>query len=224
MKKLITYALSFGMVAVLGCRDESLNPVPGWESGVQGYAAFADLPEPAKYASTRPHSLDYAKNFPLKAQDTDAAKVNFKIRWVSLDNVLAVNKVELYVEMLDYYNDADGNPKTAALGKKLIKTISPAAGNRVYSTFNISPTEIYNLYKDATFKYDKVNAVKVFANPANPRPTGQWFNGTEDFVVTWKLYTANDKVFTVWEPSSICGDVTAFTEAASNCKLVFDVK
>jgi hypothetical protein len=224
MKKILTYALSLGMLAVLGCRDESLNPVPGWESGVQAYGAFADVAEPAKYASTRSNSLSYAKNFPLTAQDTDAAKVNFKIRWVSLDNVLMVNKMEIYVEMLDYYTDADGNPKTNSLGSKLIKTISPAAANRQYSTFSISPTEVYTLFKSSTFKYDKVNAVNVFANPDNPRPTGKWFNGSEDFVITWKLYTTDGKVFTTWNPDSICGDVTAFTEAAANCQLVFDVK
>ncbi|WP_020601715.1 hypothetical protein [Spirosoma spitsbergense] len=224
MKKLITYALSFGMVAVLGCRDESLNPVPGWESGVHAYTAFADVAEPAKNSSSRKNSLAYAANFPKTGQDVDAAKVNFKIRWVSLDNVLTVSKAEVYVEMLDYYSDADGNPKTASLGPKLIKTISPAAANRQYSTFSISPTEIYNVYKDATFKYDKVNAVKVFANPANPRPTGKWFNGTEDFVITWKLYTADGKVFTTWNPDSVCGDTTPFSDAAANCQLVFDVK
>lgn len=224
MKKLITYALSLGMVAVLGCRDESLNPLPGWDPGVQAYAAFADVAEPAKYAATRTNSLNYAKNFPLSGQDTDAAKVNFKIRWVSLDNILTVNKIEIYIDMLDYYSDADGNPKTASLGSRLIKTINPAAANRQYSTFSITPTEVYNLFKDATVKYDKVNAVKVFQNPANPRPAGKWFNGTEDFVITWKLYTADGKVFTTWNPDSICGDVTAFTEAASNCQLVFDVK
>lgn len=212
------------MVAVLGCRDESLSPLPGWESGVQAYAAFADVTEPAKYASTRTNSLNYAKNFPKTGQDTDAAKVNFKIRWVSLDNILTVNKVEIYIEMLDYYSDADGNPKTASLGSKLIKTISPAGTNRQYSAFSISPTEVYTLFKDATFKYDKVNAVNVFANPANPRPAGKWFNGSEDFVITWRLYTPDGKVFTTWNPDSICGDVTAFTEAASNCQLVFDVK
>ena len=181
MKKILTYALSLGMVAVLGCRDESLSPLPGWESGVQAYAAFADVTEPAKYASTRTNSLNYAKNFPLTDQSTDAAKVNFKIRWVSLDNVLTVNKVEIYIEMLDYYTDSDGNPKTNSLGKKLIKTINPAAANRQYSAFSISPTEVYTLFKDATFKYDKVNAVPVFTNPANPRPTGKWFNGTGRF-------------------------------------------
>ena len=224
MKKLITYALSFGMVAVLGCRDESLNPVPGWDPGVHAYNAFADVTEPAKNASARANSLPYAANFPKTAQDAATAKVNFKIRWVSLDNKLTVNKAEIYVEMLDYYTDADGNPKTASLGRKLVKTISPAAANRQYSTYSITPTEIYTLFKDATFKYDKVNAVPVFANPANPRPAGKWFNGTEDFVITWKLYTEDGKVFTTWNPDSVCGDTTPFSDAAANCQLVFDVK
>lgn len=227
MKKLITYALSFGLVAVLGCRDESLNPVPVFDPGVHAYAAFADIAEPKDGTGGTPaNSADYAKNFSTTGQDQASAKMNLKIRWVSLDNKLAVNKVEVYVDMLEYYDDPDGNAKTASLGNggKLLKTISPAAGNREYSTFSITPTEVYTLFKDATVKYDKVNAVKVFANPANPRPAGKWFNGSEDLVLTWKLYTSDGKVFTTWNPDSICGDLTPYSQAKANCKLVFDVK
>lgn len=227
MKKIFTYALSFGMIAMLGCRDESFNPLPGWEPGVHAFGAFADITEPKDGTGGTPANVvDYAKNFPKTGQDAAATKMNFKIRWVSLDNKLTVNKVEILVDMLEYYDDADGNPKTVSLGGggKVIKTISPAAANREYSAFSITPTELYTAYKDATVKYDKVNAVKVFANPKNPRPTGKWFNGSEDFVLTWRLYTSDGKVFKTWNSDSICGDPTAFSQAKANCQLVWDVQ
>ena len=224
MKKIFTCAVSFGLLMLVGCRDESLNPLPGWESGVHAFGAFADITEPKDGSGGTPaNTLNYAKNFPASGQDQAAAKINMKLRWVSLDNVLTVNKVEVYVNMIEYYDDADGNPKSASLGSKLLKTLSPPGANRVYSTYSISATEVYTLFKDATVKYDKVNAVKVFANPKNPRPTGKWFNGSEDFVMTWKLYTADGKVFTVWNSDSICGDPTPFSQAKANCQLVWDI-
>ena len=222
MKKIITYALSLGLVAVLGCRDESLNPVPAFDPGVHGFGVFSSIAEGKDGSSYRKNYDDYAVNFPLKGQDQ--AKIDFKLRWVSLDNKLTVNKLEVYVDMIESYNDADGNPKTTSLGAKLLKTLSPAANNREWNMFSISATELYTAFKDATVKYDKVNAVKVFANPANPRPTGQWFNGTENFVLTWRLYTSDGKIFKTWNSDSVCGDPTPLSQAKANCQLVFDVK
>ncbi len=227
MKKTFIYGISLGLFLLVSCRDESLNPLPGWDPGVHAYGAFADIAEPKDGTGGQPaNSANYAVNFPLAKQDQATAAINMKIRWVSLDNLLTVNKAEIYVDILEYYDDPDGNPKTVSLGGggKLLKTINPTAANRVYSTYTVSPAEIYNLYKDATVKYDKVKAVNVFSNPANPRPTGKWFNGSEDFVLTWKLYTTDGKVFKVWNPDSICGDQTIYSQAKANCQLVWDVK
>ena len=209
---------------LVGCQDEALNPNKPWESGVHGFGVFAAIAEGKDGSSYSSNYAKYAVNFPLKAQDQ--AKIDFKLRWVSLDNKLTVNKLEVYVDMIEYYDDADGNPKSVSLGNggKLIKTVNPAATNRQWNTFSVSATELYTAYKDATVKYDKVNLVKVFANPANPRPTGQWFNGTEDFVLTWRLYTSDGKVFKTWNSDSICGDPTPLSQAKANCQLVFDVK
>lgn len=217
MKKILIYTLSLALFVLVGCRDESLNPVPVWEPAVHGFGVF-DIAATTKTALT----ADYAKNFPLKGQD--AASVPFKIRWVSLDNRLSVSKIDIYLEMIEYYQDADGNDKQASLGNKLVKSIATPAANRQWNSFTISGTEAYNLFKDATVKYDKVNAVKVFANPANPRPTGQWFNGSEDFVVTWVLTTTDGLVFKKFNEDSICADPTDLSEASANCRLYFDVK
>ena len=232
MKKILTYALSFGMVALLSCRDESLSPNPGWESGVHGFAIFADVPEPKEGSNTRPNTVANAANFPITNQD--AAKMNFKLRWVSLDNVLTVKKIDVFIEMIESYNDVDGNPKTASLGQKLLTTFDPSAANRQWNTFAVTPADVYKLYSAATVKYDGKTAVPVFSNPDRPRPAGARLSGAtkvkglsvaaDRFVLTWKLTTTDGLVFNVWNPDSICGDPTQYNQASANCNLAWIVK
>jgi hypothetical protein len=218
MKKSVIYFMLLGLITLMSCRDESLNPVPTWNPAVHYFGVFDN-------GATTKNGLigNYGKNFPAANQDAPTATVPMKVRWVSLDNKLTVSKIDVYVEMIEYYQDADKNDKQVSLGNKVVKTISAPAGNRQWNSFNISATEVYNLFKDATVKYDKVNAVKVFDNPANPRPKGQWFNGSEDFVVTWVLTTSEGKVFNKFNETSICGDVTSLSEASANCRLTFNV-
>jgi hypothetical protein len=224
IKKIFSIGFALSLILVFNaCRDESLNPTPVFEPGVHGFCVFDGVAFNGSINSRpQPYEKDYAKNFPKTGQEN--AKVDFKVRWVSLDNKLTVNKIEIYVEMKEYYKDADGNDKVASLGQKLINTIGTPASNRQYNSFSITPTQIYTAFKDATVKYNKTTDVKVFANPANARPTGKWFNGSEDFIVTWRLYTSDGSVFKSWGPSGICGDLTSVSEANSNCQLVFDVK
>lgn len=225
MKKIITYCFAAGLVALLGCRDESLNPVPVWESAVHGFGVFADVTEPAANSSARPHIANFARNFPLTSQTATAANVNFKLRWVSLDNKLTVNKMEVYLDMVEAYTDPDGNPKTISLGNggRLLKTLT-AAGNREWTTFSVTPQEVFNMYKDAVVKYDRVKDVKVFENPATPRPTGAWFKSTDRLVLTWRLTTTDGLVYKTWSPDGICADPTPYSQAAANCTLVFGAR
>jgi hypothetical protein len=223
IKKIFSIGFALTLILIFeSCTDDSLNPVPTFEPGVHGFTVFDGVAYNGKVnVRPQPYEIDYAKNFPVSNQDK--AKVDFKIRWVSLDNKLTVNKIEIYVEMKEYYKDPEGNDKVASFGQKLINTIATPAGNRQYNNFSITPTQIYSAFKDATVKYDKVKDTKVFANPANPRPTGTWFNGSEDFIVTWRLYTTDGSIFKSWSPSGICGDVTSVSEANSNCQLTFDI-
>lgn len=232
MKKLLTYVLSFGMVALLSCRDESLNPVPQWESAVHAFGIFGDVPEPKEGSNTRPNTVANAANFPLAGQD--AAKMNFKLRWVTLDNKLNVKKIEVFIEMLESYNDVNGNPKTASLGKKLLTTFDPSAANRQWNTFAVTPADVYKLYSAATVKYDGTTAVPVFNNPARPRPAGARLAGAtkisglpvaaDRFIITWKLTTDGGLVFDTWNPDSVCGDPTQYNQASANCSLTWIVK
>lgn len=226
MKKTAIYSLAAAITLLVGCRDESLDPNKPWEPGVHGFGSFADVTEPAQNSSSRPHVAEYAKNFPLTGQDAANAGVNFRVRWVSLDNVLSVNKVEIYLDMVESYTDPDGNPRTVSLGNggRLLKTVNQVAANRQWNTFSISAKEVYDLFKDATVKYDRVNSVKVFENPANPRPTGAWIKRADRLVVTWRLTTTDGLVFRTWNPESICQDLTPYSQAAANCQLVFGAR
>ncbi|WP_428668208.1 hypothetical protein [Runella sp.] len=225
MKKILVYSLSLAIFLLVGCRDESLNPNKPYEPGVHGWGVFDGVAEAGKA-----NIAANAKTFPLTGQD--AAKIDFKIRWVSLDNKLTVSKIVIKVDMIESYTDPDGNPKTISLGSggKVVKTIDAPAANRQWNSFSITPAEIYNLYKDATVKYDKVNAVKVFENPARPRPAGARLQGAktgasaDSFLVTWELTTSTGLVFKTWNEDSICLDPTPVSQANANCRLSFIVK
>ncbi|CCH51653.1 hypothetical protein BN8_00594 [Fibrisoma limi BUZ 3] len=235
MKKYLIYSLSAVIALLVGCRDEALNPNKPWEPGVHALTVFADIPEGKLGTSDKANFAANGRNFPLTGQDN--AKLDLKIRWVSLDNKLTVTKIVIKADMIESYTDPDGNPKTVSLGSggKIVKTIESPAANRQWNTFSITPNEIYNLYKDATVKYDKVNAVKVFENPARPRPAGARLQGpqvvggrtvanADAFVVTWELTTSDGLVFRVWNEESICLDPTPVSQANSNCRLNFTVR
>lgn len=238
MKKILSLTIITSLLlAFSACRDESLNPLPTFLPGVHAFTVFDGVAFNGNLLSRpQPYERANAKNFPKTSQNS--AKVDFRTRWVSLDNKLTVNKIEIYVRMLESYNDPDGNPKVADLSEngkgKLITTISSPAANRQWNNFSITPQQIYDAYKNATVTYDKVNKVNVFSNPARPRPTGEWLRPAENatygavaadnFIVTWILYTSDGQVFNTWNPDSVCADPTSVSEANSNCQLSFIVQ
>lgn len=235
MKQHLLLSLSAAVMLLVGCRDESLNPNKAFEPGVHGLTVFADIAEGKVGSSDKANFAANAKNFPLTGQDN--SKIDLKIRWVSLDNLLSVTKIVVKVDMIESYTDPDGNPKTVSLGSggRVVKTIDAPAANRQWNMFSITPGDIYTLYKDATVKYDKTNAVKVFENPTRPRPAGARLQGplvvagktianADAFVVTWELTTSDGLVFKVWNEESICLDPTPVSQANSNCRVNFTVK
>lgn len=234
MKKLVIYCMSAAIALLMGCRDESLDPNKAWEPAVHGFGVFDGISEGTAGGTAKPNIAANAVNFPVAGQS--AAKIPFKIRWVSLDNKLTVSKITMKVDMIESYYDADGNPKTVSLGGggKVFKTIDAPTANRQWNSFTLSPDEVYTLFKDATVKYDKVNAVPVFNNPARPRPatarlrpseviSGKTVNA-DAFVITWELTTTSGLVFKVWNEDSICLDPTPVSQANANCRLNFTVK
>lgn len=237
MKRILSTIISLSALFLLnGCADPALQPDQGWEPGVHGFGVFDGVAEASKA-----NIANNAKTIAITGQANQ--KMDFKIRWVSLDNKLTVNKIEIYVRMLESYNDPEGNPKTADLsgnGKgKLLTTISNVAGNRQWNSFSMTPEQIYQLYKDATVKYDAAKAaVPVFNNPARPRPADARLRpaenatygskaakvGTDTFIITWALTTTEGLRFDTFNPDSICGDPTPVSQANANCSLTTSVK
>ena len=86
---------------LVSCKDEDLNPIVPWESGVHGYA---------KFTSTSPTNFvpgDLSKILDLNYQ------------WVSIDGANTVNKMEFFITYSESYTDGEGNPRTANHGRML---------------------------------------------------------------------------------------------------------
>lgn len=210
--KLIKYSflIAFFVAALVSCRDESLSPIPVFETGVSGFAAF----------DTAKHST--VNNFSLSAP-TKASTGLF--RWLSLDNANTVNKIEYYVTFDESYTDKDGNSRTANHGGssgKLIKTISGSdvPANRIFTPFSITQADVYNLYKANTFDYkDGRGVASVFDKPLDASRTAtNRFTSNDGFRLLWTLYTADGRKFDTWS-ASICGNTPDFL----NCEVDWNV-
>jgi hypothetical protein len=204
---------AIGALFLFSCRDESLNPVPKWETGVHGYGATA------KTAVSKKDTL-------VEFSQKDVNKpIWFSHYWQSLDNKNTVAKIEFFVYWNEYYVDENGNSKTAPHGGtifsdpgKLFKTVTAPKGNREVENHALTQAEIYNLYKDAKFDYkDGKGTVAVF--DGKNRTAAKPFNDNDEFLIRWKLTAADGRVFEVWGPDSICaGEVLG-----ANCEVDFYV-
>lgn len=164
--------------------------MPAWESGVHGFGAFVE---------------GSAQNFVFQETGTD---IDMTLRWVSIDDKVTVNKIELYVVFNESYTDADGNPATAKHGGDegvLFQTIegSEVPGDGEDITISVSQADVYELYQNNTFDYDKDGpeaAISVFnTNPYNPdRSPAQPFVKGDAFQLRWKFYTTDGRVFERW--------------------------
>ncbi len=205
MKRYSYYFLILAGLAttIQACKDDDLEAVPDWEGAVHGYTVVAD---------------GSASDFKDKEPDID---ITFDMKWKSIDRENTVNKIDLYVLFNEGYVDSDGNPKTAAHGGSdgiLWKTLEggDVPANSEFTSFTITQSEVYQLYKDASYDYENGNGmVPVFTNPAKPdrdvvaRP----FIPEDNFSMRWILQTEDGRIFDSWSPS-VC---TEFPEA--NCKI-----
>lgn len=200
MKKINKIGLlcSVMLITFLSCKDESLQVIPEWETGVN---TFAKLKTGA------------SSSF-ISGNAATPIEVNF--RWISIDGLNTVTKIEFYLLFNESYVDADGNPKTVrhgGTGGKLWKTIEGSAvpANRADVLNTITQADVYNLYKDNKYTYCAAE-VDVFANPIKPgRTPAAPFLAGDSFSLKWIVFTADGRKFDSWSPS-VCNEFPG-----SNC-------
>ncbi|MFN7115466.1 MAG: hypothetical protein ACK4TA_01625 [Saprospiraceae bacterium] len=181
---------------VSSCKDESLIPVPEFETAVHGYAKL-----------TATSALNFTPGDKTKVIDVD-------YQWVSIDGANTVNKIDLFVRFREAYRDKEGNPRTADHGIKKLRTIEGGAvpGNRTNTNFKISQDDVFNLFKDAKFNYGN-GEVNVFADAS--RTTAAPFKTSDTFVLSWALTTADGRYFDSWSTST-CTEFETYKGAKVN--------
>ncbi|WPP49267.1 hypothetical protein [Catalinimonas niigatensis] len=192
------------------CEDEELSPYVEPLPGVHAYAELAEgAPEDFMYGDLN-------------------EEITYEIQWVSVDQQLSVNRIDLYVLFNENYVDEDGNPLVARHGGNegiLFRTIesSEVPGNRENIAFSLTQSQIFDLYEGVTFDYDDEDSTAptpVFTNPDKPSRDlpGAPFIEDDEFSVRWVLYTDNDLVFDSWSPS-VCTELPG-----ANCEVSWGVE
>lgn len=209
--KLINKVYGLAFLATVGiafsCKDDSIELIPKWESGVHAQARITSS------------NTDFLYNNP-------AAPVNFDLQWISIDGQVKITKIDLFVLFNENYIDKDGNPSVArhgGAGGRLFKTIdgSNVPASRTYFSNSISQADLYTLYQDAMFDYDGTGpnpAISVFDNPAKPqRDASHRFMWDDRMSIRWEFTAEDGRVFEKWGVS-VC---TEFPD--SDCSVDFTV-
>jgi hypothetical protein len=190
------------MVFSTSCQDEELNPYIEPLPGVHAFGQFAE---------------GSSSNFILGELDED---LTFSLRWISIDNQLSVEKIDLYILFNEDYEDVDRNPRVARHGGdegRFFTSIEGSAlpANREDFTFSISQSDVRSLYDGITFDYDEDGtAVNVFDNDFKPsRAAGAPFISGDNFAVRWVLTTTDGLVYDSWSPS-VCTELPG-----ANCEI-----
>lgn len=184
--KIYSLIIAGVFAAVSSCKDESIELIPEWESGVHGLAQVTSA------------NADFMYNTPT-------APVTMDLQWVSIDSKLTVTKIEVFVSFNENYIDKDGNPAVAAHGGadgRSFKVFEGSAvpANRTPVNFSLSQADLYTLYQDAVFDYDgDGNATSVFTNPdAAPRDVAHRFYWQDKIGVRWVFTTDDGRIFEKW--------------------------
>ncbi|MEQ8688783.1 MAG: hypothetical protein RIE86_26000 [Imperialibacter sp.] len=211
MKKLNKYILVLlAMVVVIpACKDEDLVVLPDWESGVNAYTVVAEGSKGDFLSGNA-------------AQD-----ITFDMLWNSIDGKNTVTKIEIFAYFSEAYTDPDGNPAVANYGGAdgvSFLTIEGAAvpANKVTTSFSISQDDMYEMFKDSSFDYDKDGtATPVWGNPDKPNRRASSANFKfvpgDSFSIRWELTTADGRLFDSWSPS-VCTEFPG-----SNCSYAWSI-
>lgn len=198
MKRIHIYLLALiaSLTALAGCENEDLSPVPAWETGVHGNGIFAEESRQSFIVGlNNPITMDFA--------------------WVSFDGNNTVEKIDFYVTFNESYIDEEGNPAIASHGGGdgvLLQTVQGAdlPGSREYFSVTVTPQQVFNLYRNATFNYGD-GEVSVFENPEKARTDADPFLPGDSFSVRWELTTADGRVFDSWSPTVCSAEVEEAT-------------
>jgi len=206
MKKLTKIILiCAGMLTgFISCKDDSLVVIPEWETGVNTYATLQ--------AGT-----------PTGWTAGDVTKtMNLNWKWISIDQLNTVTKVEFFVLFNESYTDIDANPALARHGGstgKLWKTVEGAGlkANRENISFTVTQDDVYQLYKANKYNYCGTS-VDVFANTLKPQrtPAAPFLKG-DALTVKWTIYLADGRKIDSWSPS-VCNEFPG-----SNCQYAWGV-
>jgi|LakMenE18May11ns_1017448.scaffolds.fasta_scaffold9956410_3 hypothetical protein len=253
--KHISLIAIFLLAIAVGCKDEKLNPYVAPLGNAHGFGQFISqldnktlLPEFGNNQFYDQTAVNNAVFFDdLLA--TPSQKVNFQLQWQSIDNRVKITTIELYLQYDETYTDADRNPQTARHGGpnpavnptypagKFWKSV-PAGEARVSQRLDISANDIYEVFKNNTFKYSSSSpAVNIFSNHpynsfiqssngysfdrsnANARfkksrtytlPAGNVTLAADVFRITWRLIADDGSAYGTWSPG-VCSSVVGAT-------------
>lgn len=187
----------FIIVLASACRDEDLNPVPEWESALHGFGQIVDGSD---------------VNF-IFGEPT--GQIDCSLQWVSIDNALTAESMDIFVSWTEGYVDGDGNAQTADHGQRLYTTLTDVGSNRTASNFSVELGALKDLFADATFDYGN-GSVSVFNNPDKPDRNNS-FTDDDAFVISWAITSTDGLYFDSWS-GSVCGDFVG-----ANCRIPFFV-
>jgi hypothetical protein len=214
------------ILAFVACRDESVNPVPAWETALHGFGSAGFTKDSAYTIQSKTKSkIDGKDSFFIEKKiknwvDTlltskPTRPYRFDHYWQSLDKLNTATKVEFFVYWDENYVDANGNSKVKRHGGyifdepgKLFKTISSPKESRGVENLKITQTEIADLYKSSP------------AQNTTGRTATNPFTKRDVFHIRWAITAADGRKFERWDPTGICvGEVLG-----ANCQLDIPVK
>ncbi len=168
--------LTIGLL--LGCRDESKNPTLEPEFGAYAKGQFLDATNaeiPTIFGAYSQTTVNGSIFWDKTNTNETTATTNVKgqVTWNAGKDAVVINKIEIYVQLIESYADKNNNVITKSHGPaatptvpegKLWKTID--AGARLApAAFAITPSDVYSLYKGTLFDYKGTGtAVDIFEN------------------------------------------------------------
>ncbi len=182
MIKYLLYSVTLFATAV-SCEDPDKSPFLQWEPNVFGFIQFVTPGTgalvPADNTFYNQAGVNAASFY---TEGNAASQVDLKLQWLSVDKLLTVSSVELYLYWTESYTDIDRNVITQTHGideapdptypaGRLVDfvTVTPGPATRDKSDFSVTSAQLQTFFAGDTYDYDDGNgAVNVFSGPASP--------------------------------------------------------